>query len=123
MCFYQLGCVFISLDVFFSLKLLSLSPDVAGSPVCPPAALDSGVELLCRLFTVWGQVGAGVLALTHWLLGDEDDGNDDRVADEAPGLVGVPSCCLSRFPFKNSDCVSEKFKNIPEGQCEMFAGH
>ncbi|XP_072247562.1 thyroid adenoma-associated protein [Leuresthes tenuis] len=62
-----------------------LTTDEAGVSVCPPAALNLGVELLCRLFELWGQVGAGVLALTQWLLGEEDT-NDDDAADEASCL-------------------------------------
>ncbi|XP_034537474.1 thyroid adenoma-associated protein [Notolabrus celidotus] len=54
-----------------------------GVSVCPPAALDSGVGLLCRLFELWGQVPAGVLALTEWLLGDEEGG---EAAEEASSL-------------------------------------
>uniref|UniRef100_A0A3Q3F2S4 tRNA (32-2'-O)-methyltransferase regulator THADA n=1 Tax=Labrus bergylta TaxID=56723 RepID=A0A3Q3F2S4_9LABR len=52
----------------------------SGVSVCPPAALDSAVGLLCRLFEVWGRVPAGVLALTEWLLGEEEDD------DEADGV-------------------------------------
>ncbi|KAM6915988.1 thyroid adenoma-associated protein [Xenentodon cancila] len=63
-----------------------LSSEVSGVPVCPPAALDSAVEVLCRLFELWGQVGAGVLALAQWLLGEDDDGNDHEAADEAFSL-------------------------------------
>ncbi|XP_031732003.1 thyroid adenoma-associated protein [Anarrhichthys ocellatus] len=59
-----------------------LRTDVTGASVCPPVALDSGVGLLCRLFELWGQTPAGVLALTEWLLGDEDAG-EEAVADEA----------------------------------------
>ncbi|XP_044070655.1 thyroid adenoma-associated protein isoform X3 [Siniperca chuatsi] len=60
-----------------------LSTDVAGVFVCPPVALDSGVGLLCQLFELWRQVPAGVLALTEWLLGEEEDA---AVADEASSL-------------------------------------
>ncbi|XP_033469719.2 thyroid adenoma-associated protein [Epinephelus lanceolatus] len=63
-----------------------LSTDVTGVSVCPPVALDSGVGLLCRLFELWGQVPAGVLALTEWLLGDEEEANDEAVAEEASSL-------------------------------------
>ncbi|CAB1443905.1 unnamed protein product, partial [Pleuronectes platessa] len=62
-----------------------LSKDMAGVSVCPPVALDRGVGLLCRLFELWEQVPAGVLALTEWLLGDKDD-NDEAVADDASSL-------------------------------------
>ncbi|XP_045927102.1 thyroid adenoma-associated protein homolog isoform X2 [Micropterus dolomieu] len=62
-----------------------LRADVAGVSVCPPVALDSGVGLLCRLFELWQQVPAGVLALTEWLLGEEE-GNNEAVADEASSL-------------------------------------
>ncbi|XP_017296045.1 thyroid adenoma-associated protein isoform X2 [Kryptolebias marmoratus] len=54
-----------------------LSTDVS---VCPPAALDFGVELLCRLFELWGQQAAGALALTQWLLGDEDANEHEEPA-------------------------------------------
>lgn len=68
-------------------KLWSLvSSDVAGVSVCPPVALDSGVGLLCRLFELWGRVPEGTLALTEWLLGEEE-GSDGTVADEASSLV------------------------------------
>nr|XP_046258832.1 thyroid adenoma-associated protein isoform X2 [Scatophagus argus] len=56
-----------------------------GVSVCPPVAVDSGVGLLCRLFELWGQVPAGVLTLTEWLLGEEE-ANGETVADEACGL-------------------------------------
>ncbi|XP_074531245.1 thyroid adenoma-associated protein [Halichoeres trimaculatus] len=56
---------------------------VSGVSVCPPAALDSGVGLLCRLFELWGQVPAGVLALTEWLLGEEGGGEE---AEEVSSL-------------------------------------
>ncbi|KAI3362945.1 hypothetical protein L3Q82_011619 [Scortum barcoo] len=62
-----------------------ISSDVAGVSVCPPVALDSGVGLLCQLFELWGQVPAGVLALTEWLLG-EGEGENEAPADEASGL-------------------------------------
>lgn len=68
--------------------LSSLSSDVAGVSVCPPVALDSGVGLLCRLFEQWGQVPAGVLALTEWLLGDEES-NDEAVTNEPSSLVRI----------------------------------
>uniref|UniRef100_A0A8C7YBV7 tRNA (32-2'-O)-methyltransferase regulator THADA n=1 Tax=Oryzias sinensis TaxID=183150 RepID=A0A8C7YBV7_9TELE len=55
----------------------------AAVPVCPPAALEVGVELLCRLFELWGQMGAGVLVLMQWLLGEEDE---DEGPDEASSL-------------------------------------
>ena len=57
-----------------------------GVSVCPPVALDSGVGLLCRLLELWDQVPAGVLALTEWLLGEEED-NNEAAEDEAPSLV------------------------------------
>uniref|UniRef100_A0A3P8S9T9 tRNA (32-2'-O)-methyltransferase regulator THADA n=1 Tax=Amphiprion percula TaxID=161767 RepID=A0A3P8S9T9_AMPPE len=56
-----------------------LSADVGGVSMCPPAALDSGMELLCGLLALWRQIPAGVLALTEWLLG-EDEGNDDEAS-------------------------------------------
>ncbi|GLD62654.1 thyroid adenoma-associated protein homolog [Lates japonicus] len=58
---------------------------MTGVSVCPPVAMDSGMGLLCRLFELWGQVPAGSLALTEWLLGDEE-GSDEAVADEASSL-------------------------------------
>ncbi|XP_023818937.1 thyroid adenoma-associated protein [Oryzias latipes] len=60
-----------------------LSTDAAAVPMCPPAALEVGVELLCRLFELWGQMGAGVLVLMQWLLGEEDE---DEGPDEASSL-------------------------------------
>uniref|UniRef100_UPI0037E7F30F thyroid adenoma-associated protein n=1 Tax=Semicossyphus pulcher TaxID=241346 RepID=UPI0037E7F30F len=60
-----------------------LSTGVSGMSVCPPAALDLGVGLLCRLFELWGKVPAGVLALTEWLLGEEEG---DEEAEEASSL-------------------------------------
>uniref|UniRef100_A0A672GSV2 tRNA (32-2'-O)-methyltransferase regulator THADA n=1 Tax=Salarias fasciatus TaxID=181472 RepID=A0A672GSV2_SALFA len=62
-----------------------LSAGVAGASVCPPAALLSGVELLCRLLGLWGQPAAGVLALTEWLLGEDGDDRDVS-AEAAPDL-------------------------------------
>lgn len=56
---------------------------MTGALVCPPVALDAGVGLLCRLFHTWGQAAAGVLALTEWLLGDKEAG-EEAVADDAP---------------------------------------
>lgn len=70
---------------FISVPAPLLSTDVAGVSVCPPVALDSGVGLLCRLFELWGRVPEGALALTEWLLGEEE-GNDEAVADEASSL-------------------------------------
>lgn len=60
----------------------------AGVPVCPPAALQSGVGLLCQLLQQWRQVPAGAVALAQWLLGDGDAARK-AAADEAPGLVRV----------------------------------
>lgn len=60
----------------------------AGVPVCPPAALQSGVGLLCHLLQQWGQVPAGAVALAQWLLGDGDAARE-AAADEAPGPVRV----------------------------------
>ncbi|XP_043991776.1 thyroid adenoma-associated protein isoform X2 [Gambusia affinis] len=62
-----------------------LSSDAAGVSVCPPAALDLGVGLLCGMFDLWGQQGAGLLALTQWLMGEED-GSDEDEAEEASCL-------------------------------------
>lgn len=59
--------------------------------MCPPAALPSGVGLLCQLLQQWEQVPAGAVALIEWLLG-EDDGSHEAVADEASSLVRI---CLS----------------------------
>ncbi|XP_049927427.1 thyroid adenoma-associated protein [Epinephelus moara] len=73
-------------DFISSVPAPLLSTDVTGVSVCPPVALDSGVGLLCRLFELWGQVPAGVLALTEWLLGDEEEANDEAVAEEASSL-------------------------------------
>ncbi|TMS04583.1 Thyroid adenoma-associated protein [Larimichthys crocea] len=70
---------------FISVPAPLLSTDVAGVSVCPPVALDSGVGLLCRLFELWGHVPEGTLALTEWLLGEEE-GSDGTVADEASSL-------------------------------------
>ncbi|XP_027133458.1 thyroid adenoma-associated protein [Larimichthys crocea] len=70
---------------FISVPAPLLSTDVAGVSVCPPVALDSGVGLLCRLFELWGRVPEGTLALTEWLLGEEE-GSDGTVADEASSL-------------------------------------
>ncbi|KAM9726802.1 thyroid adenoma-associated protein isoform 2-T3 [Menidia menidia] len=57
----------------------------ASVSVCPQAALSVGMEVLCRLLEAWGQAGAGVLALTQWLLGDEE-GHEDQAVDEASNL-------------------------------------
>ncbi|XP_057703664.1 thyroid adenoma-associated protein [Corythoichthys intestinalis] len=59
-----------------------ISADVAGVTVCPPVALDVGVRLLCHLFERWKQVPAGVIAVTEWLLGDEE-GIEETGADDA----------------------------------------
>ncbi|XP_039994968.1 thyroid adenoma-associated protein isoform X2 [Xiphias gladius] len=59
--------------------------NMAGASVCPPVAIDSGMGLLCRLFELWGKVPAGFIALTEWLLGDEE-GSDEAVADKASSL-------------------------------------
>ncbi|KAJ8418447.1 hypothetical protein AAFF_G00141560 [Aldrovandia affinis] len=57
--------------------------DVAPISVCPPVALDLGVGLLCRLFQVWGQVPAGILQLTEWLVGE---GELETGIEEMPSL-------------------------------------
>ncbi|KAI1894434.1 hypothetical protein AGOR_G00115770 [Albula goreensis] len=65
--------------------LHSKCTDVAPSAVCPPVALDLGVGLLCQLFQVWGQVPAGILVLTEWLLGEgelETDPEEPLSLDE-----------------------------------------
>lgn len=56
--------------------------------MCPPAALQSGVGLLCHLLQQWGQVPAGAVALAQWLLGDGDAAREAAAA-EAPNLVRV----------------------------------
>ncbi|XP_037321311.2 thyroid adenoma-associated protein [Pungitius pungitius] len=64
-----------------------LSNDVTGASVCPAVALDAGVGLLCRLLELWGRTAPGVLALTEWLLGVDEAGEDlAAAADEVPGL-------------------------------------
>ncbi|XP_070833382.1 thyroid adenoma-associated protein [Chaetodon trifascialis] len=70
---------------FISVPAPLLSTDVAAVSVCPPVALDSGVGLLCRLFELWGQIPAGVIALTEWLLGEEE-GHDEAAAEEVSSL-------------------------------------
>lgn len=80
-----------------------LSSDVSGVSVCPPVALDSGVELLCRLFELWGQVPTGVLALTEWLLGDEE-ACDEAVSDEASSLVRKQTHNYKRKQREIFDC-------------------
>uniref|UniRef100_A0A1A8G080 tRNA (32-2'-O)-methyltransferase regulator THADA n=1 Tax=Nothobranchius korthausae TaxID=1143690 RepID=A0A1A8G080_9TELE len=62
-----------------------ISTEGRGMSVCPPAALDFGVALLCQLFELWGQLGAGLVVLTQWLLGEED-GSSDEEEDEASSL-------------------------------------
>lgn len=68
--------------------LFLLSTDVAGGSVCPPAALDLTLQLLCGMFKLWGQLGAGILTLMQWLMGEED-GCDEEEADEALPLVSL----------------------------------
>lgn len=70
--------------------------------MCPPVALDAGVGLLCRLFELWGQVPAGVLALTEWLLGEEE-ANDEAVADEASSLVRIHNLRVQEFVSVTSE--------------------
>lgn len=70
---------------FISAPAPQLSTDVAGVSVCPPVALDLGVGFLCQLFKCWGQVPAGALTLTEWLLGEEE-GSDGPVPYEASSL-------------------------------------
>nr|XP_015799588.2 thyroid adenoma-associated protein [Nothobranchius furzeri] len=62
-----------------------ISTEGRGMSICPPAALDFGVALLCQLFELWGQLGAGLVVLTQWLLGEED-GSSDEEEDEASSL-------------------------------------
>uniref|UniRef100_A0A8C7FJR4 tRNA (32-2'-O)-methyltransferase regulator THADA n=1 Tax=Oncorhynchus kisutch TaxID=8019 RepID=A0A8C7FJR4_ONCKI len=59
-------------DFISNLPTHLLNPDVACVSVCPPVALDMGVGLLCQLFQLWGQVPMGILTLTEWLLGDQE---------------------------------------------------
>lgn len=68
------------------LKCSPLSTDTAGLSVCPPVALQSGVGRLCGLLELWGQVPAGVLALTEWLLGEEES-SEEAASDEFSSLV------------------------------------
>uniref|UniRef100_A0A8C5DWK7 tRNA (32-2'-O)-methyltransferase regulator THADA n=1 Tax=Gouania willdenowi TaxID=441366 RepID=A0A8C5DWK7_GOUWI len=69
-------------DFILNVPAHLLPSGVVGVCVCPPAALDWGVALLCRLLGLWGQVGAGVLLLTDWLLGEEEEESDsDRATD------------------------------------------
>lgn len=75
-----------------------LCSDMAGVFTCPPAALDSGVGLLCRLFEMWGEVQAGILALTEWLLG-EDEHSQDAAVNEASSLVSVVHSTLILHDF------------------------
>ncbi|KAK2823947.1 hypothetical protein Q5P01_021122 [Channa striata] len=72
-------------DFISNVPAALLSKGVTDVSVCPPVALESGLVLLCRLFELWGQVPAGILALTEWLLGEEEI-NDEAVADEACSL-------------------------------------
>ncbi|XP_077438337.1 thyroid adenoma-associated protein [Vanacampus margaritifer] len=60
-----------------------ISEDAA---VCPPVALDVGVGLLCRLLELWKQIPAGVLALTEWLLGEEEGNEAAACADDDSSL-------------------------------------
>ncbi|KAM9847598.1 thyroid adenoma-associated protein [Aulostomus maculatus] len=74
-------------DFISNVPAYLLSTDVAGVSVCPPVALDAGVGLLCRLLELWKQVPAGVLALTEWLLGEEDSSSEEEAgSDEASSL-------------------------------------
>lgn len=79
---------------WFSPPPSSVSPGVSGLSVCPSVALDLGLELLCGLLQSWGQVPAGVLALTEWLLGDEES-SEEGDADDPPTLVRPLSLHLS----------------------------
>lgn len=63
------------------------SSDAGSLSVCPPVALDTGVGLLCGLLEQWGQVPGGVLALTEWLLGEEESGDEE--AAEFSSLVRI----------------------------------
>lgn len=51
--------------------------------------------LLCQLFERWGQVPEGVLALTEWLLGDEETKQEETAAEEASSLV--QTCCFVEY--------------------------
>ncbi|XP_029525591.1 tRNA (32-2'-O)-methyltransferase regulator THADA [Oncorhynchus nerka] len=70
-------------DFISNLPTHLLNPDVACVSVCPPVALDMGVGLLCQLFQLWGQVPMGILTLTEWLLGDQEQ---ETATAEATGL-------------------------------------
>ncbi|KAF7650134.1 hypothetical protein LDENG_00130920, partial [Lucifuga dentata] len=73
-----------------------LSTDVAGTSVCPPVALDSGIALLCRSFELWDRVPAGILILIEWLLGAEE-GNYE------PGVEVASSLDEDKFLFEKGD--------------------
>ncbi|XP_033835592.1 thyroid adenoma-associated protein [Periophthalmus magnuspinnatus] len=63
-----------------------LCPDVSGSSVCPPLALDSAVGVLCRLLKQWERVPEGVLSLTEWLLGNEDVNQEEAESGDETSL-------------------------------------
>ncbi|XP_072293704.1 thyroid adenoma-associated protein [Eucyclogobius newberryi] len=63
-----------------------LSPDVSGSSVCPPLALDAAVGVLCRLLQQWERVSEGVLSLTEWLMGNREANQEVNEPGEAPSL-------------------------------------
>lgn len=81
-------------------------PVAAGVPVCPPAALQSGVGLLCGLLQQWGQVRAGTVALAGWLLGEGDaDDASSPVRNPRPltlgaGIQHAPRQIPSKPPLK-----------------------
>lgn len=77
--------------VRITISLLSVSSDPARESVCPPVAMERGVELLCRLFERWDQVPSGFLTLMEWLLGDEGEGDQQTLPDQASSLVSFSS--------------------------------
>uniref|UniRef100_A0A3B4B112 tRNA (32-2'-O)-methyltransferase regulator THADA n=1 Tax=Periophthalmus magnuspinnatus TaxID=409849 RepID=A0A3B4B112_9GOBI len=64
-----------------------LCPDVSGSSVCPPLALDSAVGVLCRLLKQWERVPEGVLSLTEWLLGNEDVNQEEAESGDETNFL------------------------------------
>ncbi|XP_047459692.1 thyroid adenoma-associated protein [Mugil cephalus] len=82
-----------------------LGADVAGASMCPPASLDAAVELLCRLFGTWGQVPAGVLALTEWLLGEEEEEEEEEENSSSRDVAAGQSSSLDEddFLFEKGD--------------------
>lgn len=90
-CVLCMACVFLTSFVCMQSETIftdscPLSSDMAGVSVCPPVAMDQGMELLCQLFEQWGQVPSGFLIVMQWLLGD-GEGNDKTVPDKDSSLV------------------------------------